>query len=418
MMNARVLTTFSVVFLFLLLWENGSFLTPASRFLEQMTLDFRYRNFSPFNVPSDKIIFIDIDQDSLGQMNKTHGAWPWKRTVWHDTVRALTEGQPKSILFDILLTENDQNHLQLDAQFADLIKKYPNVSLAMSFQSANTARPDRLPAATNSFSVEIQNAAIAKNNFSTFSRPYSPLWENLTHVHVVNSFKDTDGVFRTTPIFFGYDSQQFPSLGLKALQMYFEHPKFALDGNALQITSNNTTRYISLNNDLTFPFHLYGRKFQTMSFTFVHELANKYKTSARLKQYLQSLFKDKILIIGGSANELKDLKQTAMHSRYPGALLHATVISNIVEDHQLNKKPLDWCVLITLFLMALIYFHFIHVKNSLARSIIPLGILIAYIALGLYVFQVDNIALPLATPALFCLLSYFLELRIRSHSLK
>ncbi len=409
---------FSKSFLILIVlsfaWENSTFIAPVAQFLERLTLDFRYKNFAPFNSPSDKIVFIDIDDYSLDIINKSEGRWPWKRDVWYDTIQLLSFAQPKVVLFDILFTENDTKNPDSDKQLATVVHEFPNISLAMSFESIDVKKPDRFPASSSSFNIEIENATSRPNTFGTISRPYSPLWENLNHVHIVNSIKDTDGLFRFTPIFLSYDTQIYPSLTLKALQIYLDNPKLKLDKNELWLVSKekgqSVQRKISLDENRQFYFHFYKNDFQKVPFESLYALSGKWKTGTldpdNLAKYLKSMFHDKIVIVGGSATGLQDLKATPVNKDYPGSLLHAIAISNILDGHQLKRPFLGWHFLFSILLVGLIYLNFVFAKNLFWKYSVPVTILGLYFALGIYVFQIEEIDFPLSSPLLFGLLSY------------
>lgn len=405
----RFAKSFLAVFVLTILWENWSLVTPVTQLVERLALDFKYKNFAPLNYPSDKIVFIDVDDYSLDLINKSEGRWPWKRDVWYDTIQLLSFGEPKAILFDILFTENDKKNPDSDQQLADIIKDFPNVSLAMSFESIKTDKPDRLPAAVTPFNIEIENSRPSLNNFGTFSRPYSPLWESLSHVHAVNSYKDADGLFRYTPIFLSYDNQLFPSLSLKALQIYLDNPKMKMDKTNLWLMAAKKTR-IPLDNNNQFHFHFYQGDFQKEPFESLYALSGKWKNGQldpdNLARYLKNKFHNKILILGGSATGLQDLKVTPIHKDYPGALLHAVAISNILEGHFLSRPFAGWHMLLSLFFVALIYFNFVYTTNILWKNLSPALILGLYGFLSIYFFHVEEVDLPLSGPIIFGLLSY------------
>lgn len=393
-----------------ILWENWSAITPTTKYLERLTLDFRYKNIGSLNFPSDKIIFLDIDNYSLDTVNKSEGPWPWKRDIWHDTLKLLLLGEPKAILFDVLLTETDKENPESDKQLAFLVKEFTNTSVAMNFESTKGFRPDRLPASSNAFSIQIPGAISLKNSFSAFSSPYSPLWENVSNIHIVNSFKDTDGLFRSTPLFLSYDQNFYPALSLKAIQIFLDNPKLKMESNDLWIRGKNKYLKAPLSDKQQFQFHFYKNDFQKIPFQSMHSLSSRWKNSTvesnNLSRYMKTRFHNKIVIIGASATNLQDLKATPIDAAYSGALLHATAISNILEGHYLLQPFLDWQIFASLILVTLIYLNFIYVQNLLFKNILPMIILVAYSSLSFYFFYVDGLDLPLSGPILLGLLSY------------
>jgi adenylate cyclase len=425
---ARFINSFVVLFALILLWENTGFLSDISKKLEQSTLDFRYQNFAPTIFPSNEIVFIDIDELSLKKVSTSEGQWPWKRDVWSNAIRTLSLGEPKAILFDILLTEEDKANPQADTLLAQVANEFPSVSFAMSFESTGVNPGIRFPATEKKLGIDIDSPPIAAGAFQTLSKPFSPLWENLSHVHVVNSFKDNDGRFRKTPIYLNYDYQAFPSLPLKALQIYFNEPKMALTKGKLLLFTEEKGVTIPLEEDARLSYHFYQSDFQTFSFGSLYELPERLKSKAvdsgRLADLLQTHFKNKILIIGSSAPSLKDLKETPLSTQYPGALLHATAVSNVLEKHFLRKPFSDWQMVLALLLVISIYLNFIFNKTIPWKNGLPPVLLAGYGFLSLYLFHVEQIDLPLSTPLIFGLicyldtLIYFFESRMVSHSEK
>lgn len=395
-------------------WDATSGLLPSFQSISKRLLDFKYRNFTPLNAPSDKIVFIDIDEAALGTISKSRGAWPWNRSVWFDTVKLLSEGQPKAVLFDVLLSENDKSSADSDRALATLIHDSPFVSFPISFSiEPNVAQPSRIPASANRFFTPIENNISETNAFNSFSRPYSPLWENVSHIHSVNSKRDTDDIHRSTPLFSNYAGQTFPSLTMKALELYFNQTHWEIKNRTLRATKADQLNLATIPIDLKnhFRFHFYEEKFQTISLARVLDLAIKANNGSvnnnSLIQHLRNQYQGKIIIIGSSAPELNDLKVTPMQNGYPGALLHAVAISNIIENHHLRTPFADRSAALTLLLLTVMFMSFTYFKTNMAKYVTPVLVLLVYSVLSFYFFQIESIDLPLLGPLMFGLFFYF-----------
>ena len=71
-------------------------------FLERITLDWRFRHFAYHNpAPSDRILHIDIDDNSLARTER----WPWPRQRIALVVDELSRLGARMIAFDVLFTE-------------------------------------------------------------------------------------------------------------------------------------------------------------------------------------------------------------------------------------------------------------------------------------------------------------------------
>jgi adenylate cyclase len=78
----------------------------AFSFLEYKTYDLRVNVLGKFAVPSDDIVVILLNQDSLDWANRERGwAWPWPRKAYAEIVDYMREGGARSIAFDVIFSE-------------------------------------------------------------------------------------------------------------------------------------------------------------------------------------------------------------------------------------------------------------------------------------------------------------------------
>jgi class 3 adenylate cyclase/CHASE2 domain-containing sensor protein len=81
-------------------------LSGALNFPEYKTYDFRVRLLAGLSKPSDDIIVILLDQDSLDWAQKERDwGWPWPRKAYAELTEYMRLGGAKSIAFDMLFTE-------------------------------------------------------------------------------------------------------------------------------------------------------------------------------------------------------------------------------------------------------------------------------------------------------------------------
>jgi hypothetical protein len=75
-------------------------------FLEYKTYDLRVTLLGEFVRPSEDIIVILLNQDSLDWANRERGwAWPWPRKAYAEIVDYMREGGARSIAFDVIFSE-------------------------------------------------------------------------------------------------------------------------------------------------------------------------------------------------------------------------------------------------------------------------------------------------------------------------
>lgn len=415
----KYLKRFSINFILfsfaLSVWENHDFFKETSGRLEKLSVDFRYNHFMPQRTPSEDVVFIDIDDQSLTALNDRLGRWPWHREVISNAIEYIEQGSPRMILLDILFSENDKNNPDKDEHLAKTIANYKNVSFALSFENFEGDKADRLPASQVPFSIQVKNYNQPRNKyFLSFTKPYSPLWDSLQHIHVVNATKDTDGLFRFTPLFFEYNGELFPSLGLKAISQYLNNPTYELENNNLLIKGDNVVKYkVPLDEKLNLPLHFYPNRhlFKTIDFSKVYQssldmLQGNISDPEKFEKDTKAHFENKIVLIGGSATGLQDLKVTPIDKDYPGALLHGVAISNVLQNNHLYVLAPFYKYIVAIIFIFLIYSSFTFIGNVLVKNLIPFGLLAGYTLISFYLFKNNETQLPLATPFIFGLLSY------------
>ena len=81
----------------------------------------QYRLTSP--EPSNYIVILDIDERSLSIMAKDFGRWPWPREVFAEVLGSIESENPKSIIFNILITDPDLKNINGD-KILDEITSY------------------------------------------------------------------------------------------------------------------------------------------------------------------------------------------------------------------------------------------------------------------------------------------------------
>ena len=119
--------------------------------VEMTTYDLRMRATARPSAPSDRVVLVNIDDDSVRRMEPLVGRWPWPRLAHASLINYLARGQAKLVVYDVLFTEADKQRFTLggetaadgtisggeewtgaesDQAFADALKSAGNVILA------------------------------------------------------------------------------------------------------------------------------------------------------------------------------------------------------------------------------------------------------------------------------------------------
>ncbi|MEO5970676.1 MAG: adenylate/guanylate cyclase domain-containing protein, partial [Bdellovibrionia bacterium] len=420
---------------------------PLNDTLEQFSLDYRYSHFNRETHASDQVLLIDIDESSMKLLGPHFGRWPWSRKVYKQLIEFLAQGDPAGIYFDLLFTEASSSD-DGDQQVADasvqagmvshamLVSSQSSVELGSSIKqgeinSKQSLLNDKqrgsefvpLPQGIGGkFGVHWTRGLPPSGRqefYRDFNLPAETILAKIPHLHVVTSEKDSDGLYRRAPMFFHYDQAWFPSLALKAVSARMKNPKYSFLENsstqlAVQIDDDlNSHLSIPLDQKLMLPLHFYrsDRDIEIVPIAAAFSSATKLQSGevSDLSQLqLNPLtLKNKIVIIGASAAGLYDLKATPVSSSYPGSLLHATAISNILTQDFLSPISANLQALLNVFTIFLTYASVFFIGSIIIKVLLPLFWMTGYVAFAFYLFQKQNVALEVAKPLLLGALATF-----------
>ena len=77
--------------------------------VELKTYDWRMRATAGSARPSDDIVLVAIDEESIRGLEPLVGRWPWPRLVHAEVLNYLARAQPRVVLYDVLFTEHDRS---------------------------------------------------------------------------------------------------------------------------------------------------------------------------------------------------------------------------------------------------------------------------------------------------------------------
>jgi adenylate cyclase len=396
---------------------------PLTRQMEQATLDYRYLRFNRSTPSSKQVVLIDIDEQSLKALAPSYGRWPWPRKVYKDIIEFLAMGEPSAILFDLLFTEA-QLGSDDDQLLAQVSQQVPAVSHAMQFTSdrgEDIAGVNPLPSGFDAkYPLTLAEGSVTpsqgKRAYRDYLIPNPELLKLQPRIHVVSTVKDSDGAYRRKPVAFNYEGKWYPSMLLQGVRstlkdstLKFEPGKVVISGTDPE-SNQPKTLFIPMDQNATVPLHFYDddKRAETIPVAAVIDSAIKLQRGevsdpAQLKVNPFEL-KNKVILIGGSAAGLEDLKATPISPAYPGVLLHATAISNALTGDFLRPVPQPINILIGFVFLLLVYYSSFYLHSIAGRVMLPLGALAAYNGAALYLFQTQSLALSMAMPSIVGLL--------------
>ncbi len=397
-----------------------------ARALEDQTVDFRLKYFNPNLTASPRVVVIDIDEQSLKELESSYGRWPLPRRVYKDLLAFLSAGGPKAVLFDILFAGEMRGGNE-DRELGEISRELENISHAISFMKG----PEDSDAAfaplpldfAKRFSIPVSGPHDPEP-FADYVVPAGPILDRTHHVHVVTFPADSDGVLRRGPMLFSYGGESFPSLSLAAAHAVWGSSRFVRTPGSLRVEGAAPIE-IPIDEDGRMPILYYPLDSGPKSIPLAPVLASARALLSGDEEAVAnasvspSEFKDAVVIIGGSAIGLNDLKSTPLQSVYPGAKVQATAASNLIEGHFLRRPSPIWAFLAAFLLVALVQAGLIFPRTMALKLILPLTGLVLYTAACALAFQKTLWICPMALPlgmgfvALFDGLTYVLWIENR-----
>lgn len=340
--------------------------------LDNWLSDLMVRSHAQALAPDPDIIIIDIDEPSLEKMAQHHGRWPWPRAIHAELIEGLQHQQPKAIVFDILFSDPDSIRSDSDLYFAETVQNSANVFLPI--QLIETSAPSnwsefgeilgftRLPASADS-----------KKQWGLIL-PFPPL-EQTGRLGTINFTKDKDGVGRRYNLFMSANGWAVPSLSARVAK-YLDYPLPTQQDIVLHWRGNRLAH-------------------QRISYIDLYEDINR-RNPERDPQEL----KDKIIIIGTTATGLHDLRATPVSTEHPAVEILAMAIDNLKNQQYTRPSPPIIILLLTLLLIASLYFTSKRLQSPYKVGSVLVGITIFFLTAS-YLAVVQRYLFPVFTPLVF-----------------
>ena len=247
-------------------------------------------------VPAD-VVIVGVDEDSLSRI----GRWPWSRKIHADLINRLKQEGAAVVGLDIIFSEPDLRDIDADRILSDAIRQANNVVLPVLIESTrnNGQVIESLP-----LSIYAESAA------------------DLGRVHVV---LDEDGIARSIYLFEGIGApvwQHYAQAILNVAQHQPSKNNFsdadhdAKEANVISLIRKDQRRINFLGAAGHFP---------TISYV---QVING--------EYPKDLFRNKIVLVGGTALGLGDQFPTPVSSSsqlMPGIEFHANALESIRTNH-------------------------------------------------------------------------------------
>jgi len=414
---------------------------PILDLIELKTYDLRFLMRGE-KKPANVVVMAVIDERSLDK----EGRWPWPRSKIADLIDKLNEDGAKVIGFDIGFLEPDENSTlklidQLENKVVGLNIKNNKLN---DFLKAGKAKADN--DLTLARAIKNSSAAVVlgyffhtskanlgyeippeemdrrlkqiepskypliifedqKPEFSPFLNAYAPETNLELFTKVAdasgyfNTIPDADGVLRWAPLMIQFEENLFPPLAMECVWQYLDKPQLMVDVVIYGVEGIQMGKQF-------IPTDEYGR-------TLINYLGppntfpNISITDILHGNYQKGIFKDKIVIVGATAEGIYDLRNTPFSAVHPGLEVHANVIDNIITGDYLKiPKKANVYNLISIIIVGLLIGFVIPRLDALKGAIFAVTIFSAFIFSVCWLFIYSGMWLNMVYPLLVLLCVY------------
>ena len=322
-----------LIFLFLIKIQDSNFVKKV----ENISYD-AYQSFFIEKSTFEDVVIIDIDEKSIGEI----GQFPWRRDIFADLIQKLNQYGVSVITFDVFFSEEDkQNPKKILEEFNinndNVIDS--DEKLLKSIQLSNVV----LPVLGDISMYNKNNSSKPKTNIISKGKDasnYTYSFKNkITSLEKFNnaakgvgtiSYLDSpDAVLRSVPIFLKIADDIWPALSLETLRVLHGHKSILINSDETGINLIKTRKYQIKPNPNAI-VHINYKKFNRENYIPAVDVLNLKINENKLK--------NKIVIIGSSAQGLFDFVKIPNGNVIPGVETHAHLIENIINNDFIIKN--------------------------------------------------------------------------------
>lgn len=332
---------------------------PDFRLVEQLrNLVFdSFQRQAPRAYQPQPVRVIDIDEASLQRL----GQWPWPRDLVARLVDRLGEMGAAAVALDIIFAEPDrfspanlarlwQDRPELatlrsaiaqlpdsDAVLAESLARTPSVT---AFSLSNSGR-DLRPEVKAGFATAGDDPLQFVSRFAGAVTALPTLEAAATGNGAANYIAEADNVVRRAPLLMAFDDQLYPSLAAEALRVAQGASTYVIksSGASQEESFGESTGIAKVRiGDAIVPTDAEGR-------LLLHDtghVADRFIPAWRVlaADFSADEVAGMIVIVGSTAEALKDLRTTPLAPVMPGVEIHAMVIEQILAQDFLQRP--DW----------------------------------------------------------------------------
>ncbi len=349
-----------------------SFELPFSQHLEQ-EMQVSFFGWRGQVAPPEEIVIVAIDQDSLQQGElasrtpekfpelQTIENFPWQRKAYADAIAKILDAGAKSVSVDILFPSLSSYGEADDLAFKKVLNRYGDrIILATAHETSRTAQ----------------------GSYHQLVKPHPKLQAKPQQLGLINFELAPDKTILTLPL--NYRQKVLKPLNLPAIPSFTEATL-----NAAQVDYDTPTgNYI----------YYYGNPgtFPTVSFWHILD------PQALERHRNSGFFKDKIVLIGATADSLQDFKHSPFSLAMPGVEVHANATATLLENRSIAlafPNPLHAGIFVFIFVAGIGATLQVFLKKPTRQFLVAIALGAVWIGISYASFTYAYLILPVALPA-------------------
>lgn len=351
--------------------------------LEGRTVDARYRHFARASASSERIVILDITEESIERLRPVYGRWPWPRSLHGEVAEYLAKDGAAAVGFDLLFADADSRPnaeaadweaLEALAQNADIaevrgelvrrmtslkpglddgrfvesVARAGNVFQAAVFAGGTGATaapsgPALRPPPSVPIGAEGDDAVSAEAIF-----PFDGLAAASRGIGHINVRPDADGSYRHfAPLaWWGDRRAAYPALAVAIAAHVKGVPLAAVRRSRAGLTIGDTVLPLRPDGSAWINYQR-GTLYRHIPYEDV--LATKdLHASGREGPLAPGTFDGKIVLVSAQAPGLSDLRATPFSPVTPGVEIHANIIDSLLARRFLDEPRPATELLVTL----------------------------------------------------------------------
>jgi len=422
------------ILLFFILHTTGTIEWSFINALEHQAYDARLEH-AMSNQIDNRIVIVDLDEKSLSEI----GRWPWNRAIIAQLIDQLFDTYQINVLgMDAVFAEPDEssglkklqalaagplkeapvfietlklleNQLDYDGLFAESLQNR-RVVLGYAFTSAQEGINETGQLPEPIFTVEdVQAYHLSYVEGNGFAANLPQLQTAALTAGHFNSLTDPDGIVRRIPLLYGYKGQLYESLSLAMARVALGFPKVELELYLEEDQSIGVDNLLIGQRVIPVDKHLqalipYRGKWGSFSYVSATDVLH-----GRISD--PNLLKDKIVLLGTTAQGLRDIRATPMENVYPGVEIHANIISGLLDNSIMSYLSFEEQLeVLLLIFISVVMISLLPLSSPLIGTVVTLVLSVIVIWINLFLWNEQNVVFPIATTLLLILTQFIFNM--------